>query len=1100
MLILHKFIAQCFGVLLGVLAGPLMVLADGSLGALHPGSSGLDISFPSTGGANDRVFGGFGTNEVCEGPSAVAYAGNYLVAFRLASKNDIEQGDVVMLKVAPNGTVLSTNVLYHDATGLDAGNVSLFKSAANTLLVFFNLYHWQDDTTPPNCMRVLRSTDAGATWTTNQVFNSGIYTLLAGKIVQCGNGDILFPYYQQNNATNAYRTAWLQRSQDDGVTLGSPVQMADLSALGFSADEPSLAAVGGSNVVCFIRADGGTIATYLAQSSDAGATWSAAVHRLGFVCKVDGLYTGTGLLLATSRRSADNSLGYSVSAETGATWSLERGIDNRYAANGGVFAYSSAVELYPGVCGVFYSYRTDWASTNAPLFLRYGTVETASSLTNSLLTLRALTLPFGQTNGMQLDLRAQGTEHQLTFGLDFDPAVLRFVQALPDSALAGVTLTVTTNQSSNGHVGVQLLWPAGQSAAAGWQVLAAAYFTGVSGATTTVSFSDAPLARAVVDGSAKLLGAVYANGLAAVGAPPVGQLSGLANPLGGGLVTGGGSYTVGSQVELSASASNLWQFAAWNDGVTNATRTVSVPENSATYTANFSPLGAVSGLAYPADGGSVTGAGQYLVGATATLTATASNGWLFTGWNGGVTNNPWLFSVPSGGALCTANFARLTTVSALASPTNGGTVAGGGSFLAGQSSTLTAVAHSAWSFLRWADGALNNPRSAVVPVGGATYTALFVPTTGLGLALEATNLQWTLGGNAAWTSQAGTQHGTAGAAQSGAIDAGQQSWLQTTTNGPGSLTFWWKVSSAPGNSLQFYIDTQLVSQISGNVDWTPYVGFIGTSNPVTLKWVYTKTSAVVTGSDAGWVDQLTWTPCPYAAHVPQLFYQDAKGLLASWVLGATGSFQFARLLANTGGWALKAAGDIDGDGVSDLLFQAPNGDAGSWLMNADGSVRDARSWGNLGSWEIKACGDYEGTGRSQLFFQTAGGDTAYWRLDTNGTPQASVPLGNMGNWKLRGIGDLDGDHKAELFWQNPAGLVAVWYHHPGGGIYGIPPFSTGGWALCGVADLDGDGVCDLLWQDGVGNTGGWFMNSNSTARAASFWWNTGGWKLKAAGR
>jgi len=34
----------------------------------------------------------------------------------------------------------------------------------------------------------------------------------------------------------------------------------------------------------------------------------------------------------------------------------------------------------------------------------------------------------------------------------------------------------------------------------------------------------------------------------------------------------------------------------------------------------------------------------------------------------------------------------------------------------------------------------------------------------------------------------------------------------------------------------------------------------------------------------------------------------------------------------------------------------------------------------------------------------------------------------------------------------------------------------------------------------LGNVGGWFMNSNGTYRSASVWGNTGGWKLKAAGR
>jgi len=116
--------------------------------------------------------------------------------------------------------------------------------------------------------------------------------------------------------------------------------------------------------------------------------------------------------------------------------------------------------------------------------------------------------------------------------------------------------------------------------------------------------------------------------------------------------------------------------------------------------------------------------------------------------------------------------------------------------------------------------------------------------------------------------QTATTHDRVAALRSGAISAGQQTWFQTTTNGPGSLQFWWKVSSAAPNYLQFYVNTQLVSQISGNVDWNQVVTFLGTSNQVTLKWVYTNTTGAASGSNAGWVDQVTWTPCPYATHVP----------------------------------------------------------------------------------------------------------------------------------------------------------------------------------------------------------------------------------------
>jgi hypothetical protein len=435
-----------------------------------------------------------------------------------------------------------------------------------------------------------------------------------------------------------------------------------------------------------------------------------------------------------------------------------------------------------------------------------------------------------------------------------------------------------------------------------------------------------------------------------------------------------------------------------------------------------------------------------------------------------------------------------------ANPAAGGSVTGGGTYVVGSNALLAATASNLWRFSNWNDSVTNNPRTVVV-VSNTAYTANFSAPPDIGPALDATNLIWTLGGNAAWFSESSKTHGTATAAQSGAISAGQTSYFQVTTNGPGSLLFWWKASSAAANPLQFYIGTQLVSQISGNVDWNQYVTYIGTSNQVTLKWVYTKNSATVSGSDAGWVDQVTWIPCPYATNVPQLFFQEPNGMIASWVVNSTGAFQFARVLANTGGWALKSAGDIDGDGVSDLLFQNTSSDTGGWFLNPDGSTRDARFWFNIGSWEIKAAGDYEGIGRAQILFQNAAGVAAYWRLDTNGAFQSAAVLGNMAGWKLRGAGDLDGDHKAELFWQTATGTVAIWFHNPDGSIRGAVPFgSTGEWALCGVTDVDADGVCDLLWQTPDTRTGGWFMNSNGTARAASFWWPTGGWKLKAAGR
>lgn len=61
----------------------------------------------------------------------------------------------------------------------------------------------------------------------------------------------------------------------------------------------------------------------------------------------------------------------------------------------------------------------------------------------------------------------------------------------------------------------------------------------------------------------------------------------VASPNNGGSVSGTGSYSVGSSVTISATPASGYKFDKWNDGNTNATRTIAVGETTATYTATF---------------------------------------------------------------------------------------------------------------------------------------------------------------------------------------------------------------------------------------------------------------------------------------------------------------------------------------------------------------------------------------------------------------------------------------------------------------------------------------------------------------------------------
>ena len=83
--------------------------------------------------------------------------------------------------------------------------------------------------------------------------------------------------------------------------------------------------------------------------------------------------------------------------------------------------------------------------------------------------------------------------------------------------------------------------------------------------------------------------------------------------------------------------------------------------------------------------------------------------------------------------------------------------------------------------------------------------------------------------------------------------------METTVTGPGSLSFWWKVSSESGfDYLEFYINGVLqAGHISGDVDWQQKSFDFG-AGVQTLRWRYSKDGSTSSGQDRGWVDMVTF--------------------------------------------------------------------------------------------------------------------------------------------------------------------------------------------------------------------------------------------------
>ena len=123
-----------------------------------------------------------------------------------------------------------------------------------------------------------------------------------------------------------------------------------------------------------------------------------------------------------------------------------------------------------------------------------------------------------------------------------------------------------------------------------------------------------------------------------------------------------------------------------------------------------------------------------------------------------------------------------------------------------------------------------------------------------------TTANLTTGGDADWFCQTTVSFFDGDAARSGHISDNQQSWLQTSMNGAGTVSFYWKVTSeTDGDVLQFYIDGLLLDQISGSVDWQNINYTLTSTAPHTLDWRYVKNTSVSANTDCGWLDKLEVT-------------------------------------------------------------------------------------------------------------------------------------------------------------------------------------------------------------------------------------------------
>jgi gliding motility-associated-like protein/uncharacterized repeat protein (TIGR02543 family) len=318
---------------------------------------------------------------------------------------------------------------------------------------------------------------------------------------------------------------------------------------------------------------------------------------------------------------------------------------------------------------------------------------------------------------------ATGTSSSVTVTMDGNKSVTANFQVKPPNKY---TLTTTASPVEGGTVSGAGSYNSGTSATVKATPAAGYIFTGWSGDATGTSSS----VSVTMDGNKS----VTAN--FQVKPPNKYTLTTAASPVEGGTVSGAGNYNSGTAATIKATPNAGYIFTGWSGDATGTSSSVSVTmDGNKSVTANFQVKPpnkyTLTTAATPVEGGTVSGAGNYNSGTSATVKATPAAGYIFTGWGGDATGTSSSVSVTmDGNKSVTANFQvkppNKYTLTTAASPVEGGTVSGAGNYNSGTAATIKATPNAGYIFTGWSGDATGTSSSVSVTMdGNKSVTANF---------------------------------------------------------------------------------------------------------------------------------------------------------------------------------------------------------------------------------------------------------------------------------------------------------------------------------------------------------------------------------------
>jgi hypothetical protein len=337
----------------------------------------------------------------------------------------------------------------------------------------------------------------------------------------------------------------------------------------------------------------------------------------------------------------------------------------------------------------------------------------------------------------------------------------------------------------------------------------------------------------------------------------------------------------------------------------------------------------------------------------------------------------------------------------------------------------------------------------------------------------------------------------------------------TTLNGAASGNkFGYSVASAGDVNGDGYSDV-LVGTSAANIAYAYYGSASGLST--TASWTTTQSSgsygsAVATAGDVngdGYSDVIIGEPGNNKVFV---YYGSSSGLAATAAWTATqtsGNF----------GSSVSLAGDVNGDGYSDVIIGASGANKAYCYYGGSGGPATTASWSATGTGgygvTVAAAGDVNGDSYSDVIVGTSTGNMAYAYygsasgLATSASWSSPAGTSNFG-YSVAAAGDVNGDGYTDVIIGAYGSNNAYVYYGSGSGILSTGATTltgaTGslyGYSVASAGDVNGDGYSDVIVGTNGGNNAFVYYGSSTGTSTTAAWTGTGtgsyGYSVASAG-